>query len=432
MPSRQAAPSRPDAHRGPVDSRPPAPWWCGTVAFAGLAVVLWIVVGVSVAWLPWSQPRTHFFPGRPWLEGWVHFDAGWYREIANNGYSYTPGAQSSVAFFPAYPLAMRGVATLLGSTLLSGIVVTAAAGCAAATMVWAWFRDRLSPSAAWTALGLFLLYPYAFYLFGAVYADALFIAALLAAFLLLESDHIWLAGLAGAVATAARPIGLVVVAGLVVRAMERRGVFPRGKVDGGRTGATAEGADDDRADDDSEATARSGRLPLVDLRRLSWRDAPILVSVAGLGAYAFFLARRFDNPFLFADVEQYWGQGAGPRTWFKVEFFKGVTNFGDPPSWLAYVAHPIVVLVALAMVPRVFRRFGWGYGVFCVLAVGLAAFSTKDFFGSGRYVLAAFPCFAAGADLLVEHPKLRPWALGASGSALLVMTSLFARGSYLS
>lgn len=80
------------------------------------------------------------------------------------------------------------------------------------------------------ALALFLLYPYAFYLYGAVYADALFVLAALGALLLLEADHVWLAGLAGAVATAARPVALVVVVGLAVRALERRGVFPQGRV----------------------------------------------------------------------------------------------------------------------------------------------------------------------------------------------------------
>jgi len=393
------------------------------VAFGALAVVLWVVVGASVAWLPFAHGRTGFFPGSPWLEGWVHFDSGWYREIANHGYSYNPGRQSSVAFFPAYPLAMRAGGVLVGSTLLAGILITLAAGCAVATMVWTWFSDRLSPAAAWTALGLFLLYPYAFYLFGAVYADALFIAAVLGAFLLLEGDHLWLAGLAGAVATASRPVGLVVVVGLVVRALERRGVFPRGRVDGGIGGPPAPS---------SNGEPGTARPALVDRRRICWRDAAILISAAGLGAYSLFLARRFGHPFLFAEVEKYWGQGAGPHTWLKVEFFKGVTNFGDPPSWLAYIAHPVVVIVALAFLPRVFRRFGWGYGVFSLLAVGLAAFSTKDFFGSGRYVLAAFPCFAAAAEMLVTRPRLRAWALGMSGTALIVLTSLFARGSYLS
>jgi hypothetical protein len=192
-----------------------------------------------------------------------------------------------------------------------------------AAMVWTWFRDRLSPPAAWTALALFLVYPYAFYLFGAVYADALYIAALLAAFVLLEADHLWLAGLAGALATAARPVGLVVVVGLVVRALERRGVFPRGRVDGGIGSDTGEPG--------SEPAPGTPPPPLVDLRRIAWADSPILVSVAGLAAYSLYLGHRFGHYFLFADVERYWGQAAGPHTWLKVEFFKGVTRFGDPP-----------------------------------------------------------------------------------------------------
>jgi hypothetical protein len=64
--------------------------------------------------------------------------------------------------------------------------------------------------------------------------------------------------------------------------------------------------------------------------------------------------------------------------------------------------------------------------------VGLAAFSTKDFFGTGRYALAAFPCFAAAAEVLAVRPRLRTGVLALSAAGLLVMTSLFARGSYLS
>ncbi len=170
----------------------------------------------------------------------------------------------------------------------------------------------------------------------------------------------------------------------------------------------------------------------LHLGRLRANDAGVLVSLAGVAAYCVFLAVRFDDPFAFATVERYWGQGAGPRTWFKVEFFENVGNLGDRPAWLAYVAHPVVTVVALALVPRVFRRFGWGYGVYSLLAVGLAAFGTKDFFGMGRYALAAFPCFAAAGELLADRPRLRNGALAAGGAGLVVMTSFFARGSYLS
>jgi hypothetical protein len=408
MLSREAAPIRPRSGE-PADRQEEAgPWWRAVLLFAGVAAVLWAVAWASVSHLPQSTnyPGERYFPRQPWFAGWARWDAGWYKEIADHGYTLVTGHQSTVAFFPAYPLAMRAVGTVVGSTLVAGILLTAAAGVAVATAAWAWFRERLSPAATWTALALLLLYPYAFYLYGVVYADALFVAAALAAFLLLERDRPWLAGLAGAVATAARPMGVVVVVGLVVRALERRGVIgARRTMEGGRR---------------------------VDLRKLRWRDAGVLLSVAGVGAYCVFLAVRFDDPFAFATVEKYWGQGAGPRTWFKVEFFDNVTDLRDGPAWLAYVAHPVVTVAALALVPRVFRRFGWGYGVYSLLAVGLAALSTKDFFGMGRYVLAAFPCFAVAGELLADHPRVRAGALVASGAGLVVMTSFFARGSYLS
>ena len=45
------------------------------------------------------------------------WDAGWYIGIAESGYSYwgNLSRQSNVAFFPAYPLAMRATAALLGA-----------------------------------------------------------------------------------------------------------------------------------------------------------------------------------------------------------------------------------------------------------------------------------------------------------------------------
>ena len=48
--------------------------------------------------------------GPAWLDSWFHFDSVWYYTIATGGYSFTPGAESSIAFFPTYPMAVRGSA----------------------------------------------------------------------------------------------------------------------------------------------------------------------------------------------------------------------------------------------------------------------------------------------------------------------------------
>jgi hypothetical protein len=260
----------------------------------------------------------------------------------------------------------------------------------------------VSPAAAWTALAAFLLFPYAFYLYGVVYADALFIAALLGAFLLLEADQPLLAGLAGAVATAARPVGIVVVLGLVVRALERRGAF--------------------------EPSAAGP----VDWRKARWADAGVLLSLLGLAGWCVYLWSRFDDPFAFASAQAAWHQGAGPATWLKVQFFRDVADLRSPRAWVLFMAHPVLTIAFACLLPRVFRRFGVGYGVYTAALIGLSALSTKNFFGMARYLLAAFPIFAVLGELLVERPGLRRVVLSASGVGLVVLTAVFGTGYYLS
>ncbi|MGH9188241.1 MAG: mannosyltransferase family protein, partial [Acidimicrobiales bacterium] len=129
------------------------------------------------------------FPGSWFFEGWMRWDGGWYWGIADLGYAYTPGTQSSVAFFPGYPFAMRLFGRPIDNIPLAGIAITIMSGMLAAVLFWRWCRARLSRSAAVTALLLLAVYPYGWYLYGAIYGDALFLAASLSAFLLLERDH---------------------------------------------------------------------------------------------------------------------------------------------------------------------------------------------------------------------------------------------------
>lgn len=393
-PSTSPSPAAPvAADGGGGTGRPEA--WRAVAVFLAVAGVLFVVAGLSVAHLGYTgtdlvQER---FPNRPWFNAWVHWDGRWYGDIAERGYwAYEPGVQGPVAFFPAYPLLMRAGGVVLGNSLLAGIVLTVAAGATAAGLFLTWLRRRFSPAAAWTALGLFLLYPFAYYLYGAVYADAVFIAAAVGAFLLVERDRPVLAGLVGAVATAARPLGFVLVVALVVLVVERRGGW----------------------------------------RNVPWRDAGVLLAAAGIGAFALYCWSRFGSPLAFVEAQKGWDQDPGPATWFKVQFFDDVRDFRSPLAWIVFVSHPLLTAAALALVPLVVRRLGWAYGLFVLLSVGLAAVSTKNFFGMSRYVLAAFPCFAVAGEVLAPRLRLRVAALATSGAGLVAATSFFARGHYLS
>jgi hypothetical protein len=365
--------------------------------FLAIAAALFGVQAVSSIWLP--DRGDHVIPpflGWRWIQGWAQWDSGWYAAIARGGYGYIKGKQSTIAFFPAYPLAMRAVTAVVGNAYAAGFAVTVASGAVASRLLFGWLRERMSRPAAWSALGLLLVYPYAFFLYGAVYPTAFFLMTVVGAFVLLERGHPWLAGLAGAVGTAARPTAIVLVVALAVRAYERRR-----ELDDGR--------------------------PV-------WRDAGVLLSALGIAAFCFYQWRKFDDPIAFVTIQEAWDQESGLRTWLKFRFFEDLGTLGDRNilGSISYLAHPVLTFAALALVPRVYRRFGYGYGTYALLAVLVPALSTKNFFGMGRYLIAAFPVFAVAGELLAERPKLARVVYPVFAAGLVALTVAYSQAVYLS
>lgn len=375
---------------------PRHPWLVPILAFVVVGVVLWSAALLSANHLPHEpgDPKASTYGSNVIVDTWVHWDGSWYDTIARDGYSYTPGQQSSVAFWPSYPLVLRAIGIVVPDILLVGVFVTVLSGFAAVLLFHRWCRLKLSPTAANTAVALLVVYPYAWYLFGPAYADALCLAAALAAFLALERDHLWLAGIAGIVASAARPVGVIVALALVIRLIEMR---------------------------------RQSGTPLCR------RDAPVLLAFAGVGAYCTYLWVTWGNPLLFAAVQSApgWEQGEGPRTWFKVWLWDDLAHhLGSASAW-GRVAQGAVAIAVLFLLPRIVRRLGWAYAFFTFGAVLLPIVGTKDFQGTGRYLLVLFPAFAVLGELLAERPRLRAVTVPACGLLLVFMTAQFARGVYL-
>jgi hypothetical protein len=170
-------------------------------------------------------------------------------------------------------------------------------------------------------------------------------------------------------------------------------------------------------------------------RRPRPADAGLLLAPLGMVAFCLFLWSRFGEPFAFLDVAGApgWDQPPGFHTWFKVHWIKAVSNGPWTDGHFGHLfVNAVATVVTAAFIPSVFRRLGWGYGVYVTIAVLATAAATKDFVGMGRYALAAFPCFAIAADLLSRRPRLAYTVLAASGAGLLVLTQLHARGTIVS
>jgi hypothetical protein len=385
-----------------------------------------------------STPDYLFLDGPRWLDAWFQGDSGWYYRIADQGYSYTPGQQSPIAFFPTFPLLVHAVGVLLGGDYSTAAGLVTLACAAGVVMLFAdWVRSRVQPRTAVVAVALLLVYPYSFFLYGSGYGDASFLLSALGAFALLERRHYVLAGLVGALATAGRPVGIAVAVGLVVRAVEMIAQDRAARRETAVLVGTAAGSGSAAAGPPGvRAAERAGPVAFRELLRsvrfLRWRQAVLLVSGAGLLAWMVYLGVRFGDPVAFATVQGApgWNQGGGPRTWFKVPFF-GALYFGRWDDVILVVPQALVGVAAVLLVRTVWRRFGWGYTAYTVVSLAIPLIGTKDFMGSGRYVLAAYPVLAAAAVVLTgdRRPRwLAPAVLAVLFVGLCTATVAFVNG----
>lgn len=395
-------------------------WRQVAVTYGAVAVLLFLVANLAYYHLPVTVPE-HGFPDYDLFNLWTRWDSDWYQHIVNNGYFYAgPSQQSSVAFFPAYPAAMRVVDAVVGNALVAGVIVSFAAGVVAAYLFSRFCRAAFGERAGRVGLLVLLLYPFSLYLFGIVYSDALFLASALAAFLLLEHDRPVLAGLAGALATAGRPIGLAVLAGLALRSMELRGVLPGGppRLDGSVPGA-----------------AVGHRTPLVPwpvrLSRLQARDAGVVLAAAGFVTFVAYLQNRFGEPFAFARVQNAdgWGWQLDGPTFVKREYFRFFSADNAEIAQFILSANAAMILLALVLVPLAVRRLGWAYGVYAFAVLAFPAVTSPTFIATGRHALAGFPVFAVAAGVLAHtrHRWICPVWLAGSGAVAVTLTSFWGR-----
>jgi hypothetical protein len=152
---------------------------------------------------------------RPLLEVLSRWDGGWYLAIVERGYPEAvpvgvgDKAQSTLAFFPAYPLLIQAGSSLTGlSPALVGVVVSTLAGAAASVVLWLLAERVADARTASRTVMLFCFLPPAF-VFSMVYTEALFLLLVAACLLALVQERWLTAGVAAALAGLVRPTGLV-------------------------------------------------------------------------------------------------------------------------------------------------------------------------------------------------------------------------------
>jgi hypothetical protein len=184
----------------------------------------------------------------------------------------------------------------------------------------------------------------------------------------------------------------------------------------------------------------------VTLGRLRVADFGVLLSMGGLLGWMAYLWSSFGDPMLFIEVQSApgWDQGQGPSTWFKEAWTERLTHlYGHikegPATWtlMTYTVgvtfQAALVFGFLAMIPAVVKRIGWGYAVYVFTLIAIPVLGSKDWQGTGRYILGSFPVFLAIAGWMIDghHIWIRRAWLAVSAITLVFLTSAYARGYYL-
>jgi hypothetical protein len=318
--------------------------------------------------LPWLVSRAlataAIVVARSWGEGlrfggFFAWDGGWYQHIARFGYGPPPseGVETAWPFFPLLPGIVRGLDEVgipgRGGTVVVGhlLFLVALAG------LYRLASRHTSPAAATTAVWALALFPGSF-LFSMLYPSALFLAASVWAFLLVEEGRDVPAAALLATAAMARPNGLVLALALAV------------------------------------ATR-------------SWRRSGVVASpaVAAVAVWCGLCWHWTGDPFVFFTAKSAWGEVTLATLLFPIADYGALVHF-------------VLGVSALGAVALERRRLPASWSVFTALY--LLPPLALGIIGLGRYTNECFPPFVAFGNLLARLPLvLRRGMLVASAGALV-------------
>lgn len=306
------------------------------------------------------------------LSVWAQWDANWYLLIADHGYGalqenpdLAPGNQrdDTSGFFPLYPVMVHLVSYLtqpLGGSLTAALLVSNLALLGFLFLLASWAEEHHGAEAARGACAVVCLFPTSLFL-SAPYSESLFLLLALATLRASSRNRPLLAFTLAAAASLTRPVGILLALPLAWSAFDRR--LP-------------------------------GRVRM--LKGVSALGAPV-----GLLSFAGFCHLQFGNASAFLERQERWRGVMGPPWTFLTEYFQEPRAHGRSGSTVDLV----LALLALAVLPAVFRRLGVGLGLYSTAAVLIPL--SSGLFSFSRLTLAAFPLFLVAGFWWAEKPALR-------------------------
>ena len=321
----------------------------------------------------------------------ANWDGAWYRRLADLGYpDHVAHIQTTLGFFPLYPMLMWLVQhTLICSVFLAGVLVSGVGGFIATVVVQRLSAGWWGEEASRRAVLFFCFFPGSV-VFSMVYSEGVLIPLVAGAILALDRRRWLLAGILAGFATAVGPTALAIIPACAVAA-------------------------------------------LLELRRRGWLDrealkalcAPVLAP-AGVIAFAAFLWTWTGSPFASYYAQHHeWSEKTNPLALetLVVRLVKSITfshGFHINLNYVSGLLGAVFLIVAVVLLVKTRPRVS-APAVVWTIVIGLLVVTSENVPPNPRMLITAFPAVLVVAYRL--KGRAFAWLMGVSVVLLVAMSA---------
>ena len=385
-------------------------------------VLLGIILGHSLFLrLPSNQDRPRIPPAsNPMLQTLSLWDGQWHLINASTGYFYNPDQMSSVAFFPVYPMIVRGVERITPFSLqFSGLIVSQFFLIASLVLLYRYITITRAnhpkmPDIALYAMFALLVFPTSFWL-RMTYSEPVFLFfCLLSLYGMERKWPFWIIAVIAGTASGARLVGAALFFVLAWHVWRNTASLKQ------------------------------------TLTRCCWL---LPLSLWGVLAYMTFLGIKFDAPLAFSQTQVHWFHrppGSLAHRFFCAVTLEPAFAIFDPTSqayWrrfdptlpLVFSSHAMNAVIFVAAVLTglfgiVKRWLTTNEIILSFFLLGIPYISvgyTQYMMSHGRFTLMVFPFFIVLGMILSYLPKYVSIPLLCVSSMMLgVLSAMLASGGY--
>jgi len=355
--------------------------------------IIWLFVGTRVLLVLVTYIGFILFPVPPHvypvsavnisalLTSWNHWDAANFTRIAQYGYQTI----YDTAFFPLFPMLIRGIAFLFGNNgyIAIGMILSNLALLGALFVLYQIATDILGEQIGRRTLLYLCIFPTAFFFFAA-YNESLFLFLTASSFLAMRRQKWWLAAILGFFAAMTRTAGVLLVIPFLYELWISR-----------------------------ESIISSNQNTFHKILSTISRALPVLIIPVGTLIYCIYCWKVFHNPLAFAAVQSHWDRHT---TWPWVGILSSLRELLlIQPFGSFFEVHLLLDLAAtisfIALAILGWRKLRMSYNIWIVLLLFFMlispAIAQHDVLVSNqRFVLEMFPAFITLAVLGVKYPRI--------------------------